>query len=65
MYFNSQFFYSVAYDLCITSSCFDDECDDCKVRNELASCRKERKVLEEKLVGSEENAKLEKKFRLV
>ncbi|KAG5537103.1 hypothetical protein RHGRI_024518 [Rhododendron griersonianum] len=35
-----------------------------EVRNELVSCRKERKVLEEKLVGSEENAKLEKKFSL-
>ncbi|KAF7135026.1 hypothetical protein RHSIM_Rhsim08G0184500 [Rhododendron simsii] len=35
-----------------------------RVRNELVSCRKERKVLEEKLVGSEENAKLEKKFSL-
>ncbi|KAI8543894.1 hypothetical protein RHMOL_Rhmol08G0254000 [Rhododendron molle] len=31
-----------------------------EVRNELASCRNERKVREEKLVGSEENAKLEK-----
>lgn len=33
-----------------------------EVRNELASCREECEVLGEKLLGSEENAKLEKKF---
>jgi hypothetical protein len=36
-----------------------------KVRNELESCREECRVLKERLTSCEENAELEKKWRLV